>query len=87
MPRKDIILSLPGFGIKKVSGYNPLVIDVHYRNNPRCVHCNGKKLRKKPAYIRRVRHEPIGYRQTVLQFKAHKFYCCDCRRYFNQQFP
>lgn len=32
-------------------------------------------------------HEPIGHRQTILQFKAYKFYCHDCRRYFNQQFP
>jgi len=87
MPRKDIILSLPGFSIKKVSGYNPMVIDVHYRRVPRCVHCNGTKLRKKSSFIRKVRHEPFGYRQTTLRFKAYKFYCNDCRRYFNQQFP
>jgi transposase len=87
MPRKDIILSLPGFSIRKVSGYNPLVIDVNYRNVPRCVHCNGKKLRKKDSFIRHVRHEPIGYRQVTLRFKAYKFYCRDCQRYFNQQFP
>ena len=29
MPRKDNILNLPGFAIKKVSGYNPLILDVH----------------------------------------------------------
>lgn len=87
MPRKDIILSLPGFSIKKVSGYNPLVIDVSYRNVPRCVHCNGKRLRKKCSFIRRVRHESIGYRRTVLRFKAYKFYCYSCHRYFNQRFP
>lgn len=34
MPRKDIILSLPGFSIKKVSGYNPLIIDVIIETNP-----------------------------------------------------
>ncbi len=87
MPRKDIILSLPGFAIKKVSGYSPLIIDVHYRNVPRCVHCNGKKLRKKSNFMRHVRHEPIGYRQVILRFKAYKFYCHDCQRYFNQRFP
>jgi transposase len=87
MPRKDIILSLPGFTIKKASGYNPIVLDVHYRNIPRCVHCNSKRLRKKSGFIRKVRHEPIGYRQTILRFKAYKFYCNDCQRYFNQQFP
>lgn len=87
MPRKDIILSLPGFAIKKVSGYNPLIIDVHYRNKPRCPGCASRKVRKKTGYIRRVRHEPIGHRQTVLRFKAYKLYCHECKRYYNQQFP
>lgn len=86
MPRKDIILNLPGFTIKKVSGYNPVVMDVHYRNVPRCVHCNSKKLRKKTSFIRKVRHETIGHRQCILRFKAHKFYCYSCHRYFNQRF-
>ena len=83
MPRKDIILNLPGFSIKKVSGYNPLIIDVHYRNIPRCIHCDGKKLRKKASFIRCVRHEPIGYRQVTLRMKTYKFYCYRCKRYFN----
>jgi len=87
MPRKDIILNLPGFSIKKVSGYNPLILHVHYRNIPRCIHCNGKKLRKKSSFIRQVRHEAFGSRRTVLRFKSHKFYCYQCRRYFNQRFP
>jgi transposase len=87
MPRKDIILNLPSFSIKKVSGYNPLIFDVNYRRSARCIHCNGKRLRKKASYERQVRHEAIGPRQTVLRFKAHKFFCYDCRRYFNQRFP
>ncbi|VVC72558.1 hypothetical protein AQULUS_16490 [Aquicella lusitana] len=87
MPQKDIILSLPGFTIKNVSGHNPIIIDVHYRNKPRCPACNGRNVRKKASFIRRVRHEPIGHRQTVLRFKAYKLYCHTCQRYFNQQFP
>jgi len=87
MSRKDNILYLPGFAIKKVSGYNPLVIDIHYRNVPCCAHCNGKKVRKKASFIRKVRHESIGHRQTILRFKAYKVYCHACRRYSNQRFP
>lgn len=87
MPRKDIILSLPGFAIKKISGYNPVVIDAHYRNIVRCGHCNGKKVRKKASFMRRVKHESIGYRKTVLRFKAYKVYCHACQRYSNQRFP
>lgn len=87
MPRKDNILNLPGFSIKKVSGYNPLIYDVVYRRKPRCAHCNSKKVRKKSSYIRTVKHELVGYRRTLLRIKAHKLYCRDCKRYFNQQFP
>jgi transposase len=87
MPRKDNILNLPGFSIKKVSEYNPLILDVHYRKRARCPDCFGKKLRKKASFIREVRHESIGHRQTVLRFKASKFYCYSCSRYFNQRFP
>jgi transposase len=87
MPRKDIILDLPGFAIKKISGINPVLVDVHYRRVPRCVHCDGKSLRKKASFIRQVRHEPIGHRQVILRFKAYKFYCHACQRYFNQRFP
>ena len=75
MPRRDNILNLPGFSIKKTSGYNPLIMDVHYRRVPRCIHCNGRNLRKKSSFIRQVKHECIGHRQTILRFKAHKFYC------------
>lgn len=87
MPHKDNILNLPGFSIKKTSGFNPIVLEVSYRRVARCAHCQGKNLRKKDSFIRFVRHEPIGHRQTLLKFKAHKFYCYDCQRYFNQRFP
>ena len=87
MPRKDNILSLPGFSIKRMSGFNPLIVDAHYRRMPRCGHCNGRKVRKKASFIRRVRHESIGHRQMVLRFKAYKVYCHACQRYSNQRFP
>lgn len=28
-----------------------------------------------------------GHRRTILEFKAYKLYCNDCKRYGNQQFP
>lgn len=87
MPQRDVILNLPGFTIKKSKGYIPLILEVHYRRKARCVHCQGKDLRKKSSYVRTVRHESVGHRPMILQFKAHKFYCRDCQRYFNQQFP
>lgn len=87
MPRKDIILNLPGFAIRKATGHNPLILDVHYRRVPRCPRCNGRKVRKKSSFIRRVRHELLGHRRTILRFRAWKLFCHACRRYSNQQFP
>ena len=87
MPRKDVILNLPGFVVRKVIDFNPLLIEVEYRKVVRCIHCNGKNLRKKDRFLRRVRHESFGLRQVVLQIKAHKFYCRECHCYFNQRFP
>lgn len=87
MPVSNFILNLPGFAIKKVSGYLPLILDVHYRRQARCVFCHGKQLRKKASFIRKVRHESVGHRPMILRFKAYKFYCSPCHRYFNQQFP
>ncbi|HFK5879042.1 ISL3 family transposase, partial [Legionella pneumophila serogroup 1] len=39
MPRKNLILNLPGFSIVKVSGYQPLLLDVSYNRLARCGHC------------------------------------------------
>ncbi len=85
MPHTDCILNLPGFTIQKVSGYLLLILDVHYRRKARCVFCHGKHLRKKTSFIRHVRHEAVGHRPMILRFKAYKFYCKPCHRYFNQQ--
>lgn len=87
MPRKNCILNLPGFTIQRTYGNNPLVIEVHYRRKARCPSCHTTQVRKKASFIRQVRHESIGLRRSVLRFKAHKFYCKACQRYFNQRFP
>jgi len=86
MPRTNLIVNLPGFTIKNVSGYNPLIYDLHYRKKAHCIFCGHKKLRKKSSFIRTVRHESIGHRVTQLRFKAYKFHCSKCLRYFNQRF-
>src|SRR5574338_1318537 len=87
MPGKDNILNLPGFAIKKTNNYSPLYLEVSYRNKPICIFCGHRRLRKKSSFMREVRHELIGHRPTILQFKAYKFQCYQCKRYFNQRFP
>lgn len=87
MPKKNSILNIPGFTIGKISGNNPINIEIYYKNQVRCIHCQNKKLRKKSSFIRRIRHESIGLRQIILSIKAYKFYCAKCNKYFNQRFP
>ncbi|MDE1868117.1 MAG: ISL3 family transposase [Thaumarchaeota archaeon] len=87
MPKFNVILNLPGFSIKKVSGYQPIIMELSYNRLPRCAHCNSKAVRKKSSYVRTVHHELIGHRRSILRFKAYKLYCNACKRYGNQQFP
>ncbi|WP_141710182.1 transposase family protein, partial [Legionella parisiensis] len=87
MPKYNLILNLPGFSILKVSGYQPLLLDVTYNRLARCSHCQSKQVRKKSSYLRTVHHELIGHRRSILRFKAYKLYCHACCRYGNQQFP
>ena len=87
MPKYNVILNLPGFSIKKVSGYQPIVMELSYNRLPRCARCHSKAVRKKDTYNRTVHHEPIGHRRVLLRFKAYKLFCNECRRYCNQQFP
>ena len=87
MPKKDRILNLPGFSIRKVIKYNPLMLEVSYRRKATCPSCQGNHLRKKASFLRKVRHESVGLRRTILVIQSHKFYCRHCHRYFNQRFP
>ncbi|CZG34303.1 Transposase and inactivated derivatives [Legionella pneumophila] len=87
MPRKDIILNLPGYSIVKVTGNNLAYIQVSYNRVVRCIYCNEKRLRKKDSFERKIRHESIGLRYSYLIIKSHKFQCYGCKRYFNQRFP
>ena len=87
VPGYNLILNLPGFTIEKVSGYQPLILDVRYKRISRCSHCSSKEVRKKASTIRHVHHELIGHRRTLLRFKAHKLYCKVCKRYGNQRYP
>ena len=87
MPKYNVILNLPGFTVQKVEGYDPILFTIAYRRRVVCPHCNSQSLRKKDTFCREVAHEMLGERRTRLRIKAHKFYCRDCQRYFNQRFP
>jgi transposase len=87
VPNYNSILNLPGFSIKKTSGFQPILFEVEYHRKPRCPHCNSRQVRKKDSFFREVKHEMFGHRNSLLRFKSYKLYCNDCKRYGNQQFP
>lgn len=87
MPTKQDILNIPQLTIRSVSGQSPIELLTDYTGVLKCLYCKSKRLRKKDTFIRRVRHESIGLKPSVLHIKSHKFACRDCHRYFNQRLP
>ena len=87
MPCRDVIINIPGFTIKKVSGYDPIEYHLCYRKKVHCPHCKGADLRLKGSRLRLIKHEPIGMRRTRLHLSSRKFYCRCCGRYFYERFP
>ena len=87
MPLDLSILKLDEYEIVETVGINPVKYTARYIGKIKCPFCKGEDLRKKDKYIRKVNHETIGLRRTILYLEARKFFCQDCKRYFNQRFP
>jgi len=87
MPLDTSILKLSKYEIINISGINPVIYEAKYIGKVSCPFCGNDELRKKDKYIRKLNHETIGLRRTILYLEARKFHCQDCKRYFNQRFP
>lgn len=87
MPLDTSILKLPEYEIINISGINPVIYEARYAGKVICPFCGSDELQKKDRYIRKLNHETIGLRRTILYLEARKFHCLDCKRYFNQRFP
>ncbi len=70
MPKRDVILNFPGFTVVKASGYDPVVLDLVYRRKVRCIHCDGREIRKKSSFMREVRHETMDIGKRYCDLKA-----------------
>ncbi len=87
MPRDSIILGMSNYRIHRIYGGNPVLIDISYQGSVLCPFCNGKQIRAKSKYIRRLRHYNYGNRPCFLLLQGRKYLCKECNKYFNQRFP
>ena len=88
MPQQlEGILNLPGYEVLSVEGNHPVRVSARYVGAVHCPACESPNLRKKDRLVRRLRHESLGLRPSVLLLEAFKFHCQDCGRYFHQRFP
>jgi len=87
MPQWESIVHLPGFHVERVEGLNPVEMEVRYTEPARCPRCGGDRLRVKAQYLRRVRHESIGFRPCFLLIRGRKYFCRTCGRYFHERYP
>jgi transposase len=42
VPNKNLILNLPGFTIKKIEGFSPIIIHLRYRRKAACPYCESQ---------------------------------------------
>src|SRR5262245_27085043 len=63
-----------------------VILEVRYSGAVECAHCQGRQLRSKGVYRRRVRHEDWGLRHCWLELEARKYQCRGCGRQFRQRF-
>jgi transposase len=87
MPLDLSILKLAEYEIIKATGINPVRYTARYTGKVSCPFCSSEDLKKKDKYIRKLNHETIGLRRTILYLEARKFHCNYCKKYFNQRFP
>ncbi len=87
MPPIVSILGMEGFEVEDFHGINPIVFKVRYLLAGDCIYCQGKDLRLKDTFYRRIRHESFGLRHVYLYLRTHKYLCRLCGRYFNDRFP
>lgn len=87
MPAPDNIVNIPGYRLVRAIGYNPLILHVKYTLKVKCIHCKSTELRNKDKRTRRIKHVPIGGRNTFIEIVSRKYQCLKCKRYFFHALP
>ena len=83
----ESIIGLPNYKIISYCGTKTVEITAEYTGLIGCIHCGSLNLRKKERFQRVLKHHSIGLAKSVLLIQTHKFYCRDCKKYFNQRMP
>jgi len=88
LTKDEIVLGLPGYQITAIDIEDGQVrIGARYEGSRACAHCGGTRLRSKGIYQRRLRHQDLGLRHSVLVVEAHKWRCLECGRQGRQRLP
>ena len=88
MTKDEIVLGLPGYQITTIEIEDGKVrIVARYEGARACAHCGGTRLRSKGIYQRRLRHQDLGLRHSLLVVEAHKWHCLECGRQSRQRLP
>ena len=88
MIRSEAILGLPGYQITGIDERSGRVrISARYSGPISCPHCAGIRLRVKDRRVRKLRHESLGLRHSILELESRKWRCQECGRSFWQRFP
>ena len=81
------IIGLPDYKIISYQGTQTVEITAEYTGDIGCINCGSVNLRKKEKFNRTFKHHSIGLSKSVLLIQTYKFYCRDCKKYFNQRLP
>lgn len=87
MPERKIDLVGPGIKVHSVSRHGAVIIRAEHIGPVACPDCNSERLRTKDRFIRQLRHESVGTKNTWLHLTVRKYRCEDCGRYFRARVP
>ena len=82
-----ILIGLPDMAITKVESLAPCVLQVQWKGEDRCPHCDGTELRTKDSFWREIKSYRVAVNPVTLKIRCHKFRCEHCGRYFNTRLP
>ena len=82
MPVEAKVFNIYGAEVLNVHGHDLVYIEIKPNGPVTCPHCGNFQLRKKDKRERKVRHEGIGRRPSIVVYTSYKYMCKGCGKYF-----